>query len=154
VNTFGIAVDATIHRPKGNHHAHLLTTTSRIGPDGIGRKVRELDVIATRKGNSTAASPLDSIREQWQDIANEALDGTGRRIDRRSLVAQGINRAPQTHQGPAATAMAKRNGSSTRTRTPHPPGKEIAHETEPRTRRTRRGSDAEPSHGHQRTRRR
>src|SRR3546814_386449 len=44
----GVAVDVSIHAPgregdQRNHHAHLLTTTRRIGPEGLGEKTRELD---------------------------------------------------------------------------------------------------------------
>ena len=44
----GVAVDVAIHAPgregdQRNHHAHLLTTTRRIGPEGLGEKTRELD---------------------------------------------------------------------------------------------------------------
>src|SRR3546814_1212432 len=44
----GVAVDVAIHAPgregdHRNHHAHLLTTTRRIGPEGLGAKTRELD---------------------------------------------------------------------------------------------------------------
>src|SRR3546814_6646442 len=43
----GVAVDVAIHAPgregdHRNHHAHLLTTTRRIGPEGLGAKTREL----------------------------------------------------------------------------------------------------------------
>src|SRR3546814_12033370 len=44
----GVAVDVAIHAPgregdHRNHHAHLLTTTRHIGPEGLGAKTRELD---------------------------------------------------------------------------------------------------------------
>jgi hypothetical protein len=44
----GVAVDVSIHAPgregdQRNHHAHLLTTTRRLGPEGLGEKTRELD---------------------------------------------------------------------------------------------------------------
>src|SRR3546814_12275651 len=44
----GVAVDVSIHAPgregdQRNHHAHLLTTTRRLGPEGLGEKPRELD---------------------------------------------------------------------------------------------------------------
>src|SRR3546814_8375522 len=42
----GVAVDVEIHAPgregdHRNHHAHLLTTTRRIGPEGLGAKDRK-----------------------------------------------------------------------------------------------------------------
>ena len=41
----GVAVDVAIHAPgregdQRNHHAHLLTTTRRIGPEGLGEDPR------------------------------------------------------------------------------------------------------------------
>lgn len=45
---YGVAVHAAIHRPdrKGderNHHAHIMFTTRRVGPEGLTEKTRELD---------------------------------------------------------------------------------------------------------------
>jgi hypothetical protein len=39
----GVAVDVSIHAPgregdQRNHHAHLLTTTRRLGPEGLGKR--------------------------------------------------------------------------------------------------------------------
>src|SRR3546814_10960608 len=43
----GVAVDVSIHAPgregdQRNHHAHLLTTTHRLGPAGLGATQRSL----------------------------------------------------------------------------------------------------------------
>jgi hypothetical protein len=116
VSEYKIAVDPCIHRTPGNHHAHLLTTTSTIGANGIGLKVRCLDAIATKKGDAAAKSPLEVIRESWEHMVNEALDGTGRTVDRRTLAEQGIDRSPQRHQGPAATGMKRRGAQANRIR--------------------------------------
>ena len=112
---YGIGVDACLHRAPGNHHAHLMTTTTTLGPGGIGPKVRALDPIASKKGNAAAASPLEAIRAAWECLINEVLSGTGRRVDRRTLAAQCIDRTPQQHQGPTATAIARRGGTPERT---------------------------------------
>jgi hypothetical protein len=118
--TYQVVVDACIHRLPGNHHAHLLTSTNTVGPNGIGNKVRALDLIATKKANATADSPVELIRAAWEDLANAALVGTGRRVDRRTLAEQGIDRVAQRHQGPTATAMIRRGATANRTRTPRP----------------------------------
>jgi len=152
---YGIAVDACIHRAPGNHHAHLLTTTSTIGPEGIGAKVRSLDLIAAKKGNPATESPIETIRERWEGLVNESLAaaGSGQRVDRRTLAAQGLDRTPQQHQGPTAKAIARRGDTPNRSRTPARNPQEDHHETQPRPR-TRRKS--EPEHGpqHHRTHRR
>ena len=50
----GVAADVAIHAPgkegdNRNHHAHILLTTRRLGPDGFGEKTRELDDQKTGK---------------------------------------------------------------------------------------------------------
>lgn len=110
VERYGVAVDVNIHGPgKGgderNHHAHLLFTTRRIGPDGFTEKTRELD------DKLTGPKEIEHIRAQWELLANRALAEAGElsRIDHRTLTAQGIeDRAPTKHLGPAATAMERR----------------------------------------------
>lgn len=60
-------------------------------------------------GMSDAGS-TDMLREKWEQHANRALERAGHqaRIDRRSLKAQGIDRAPTIHEGPNVRAMEKR----------------------------------------------
>ena len=114
----GIAVDSAIHTPgregdDRNYHAHILTSTRRLGPDGFGEKVRELD--------SQIAGPkeIERWRERWADLTNKALERAGQsaRVDHRSLVAQrlealasgdmakaeALDREPTRHLGPVAT---------------------------------------------------
>lgn len=146
VTEYGIGVDPSIHRLPGNHHAHLLTTTHTLGPNGIGPKARALDPIAARRATPAASSAVEVIRGAWEDLVNDALAGTGRRVDRRTLAAQGIDHQPQRHQGPAATAIAKRGEQPNRTRRPRPT-QEDPDETQPRKRRR-----PEPEHVHQRQR--
>lgn len=118
----GVAVDASIHTPsrKGderNHHAHLLMTTRRVGPDGLGEKTRDLDV------SQTAKIHVEAWRKEWADRVNGALErgerargleaGAWGRVDHRSLEAQGIERQPEPKLGPIVTAM-ERRGEQTR----------------------------------------
>jgi len=109
-----VAVDVAVHAPgdegdSRNHHAHVLTSTRRLGPDGFGEKARELDDLKTGPEIVTA------WRARWAELVNAALERAGRseRIDHRSLEAQGVERAPTAHLGPQATAI-ERSGSATR----------------------------------------
>lgn len=106
---YGVAVDVAIHLPgrKGdqrNHHAHILMTTRRITPEGLGVKVRELD------DQKQGPQEVEHIRGEWERQANLALGQAGfrERIDHRSLKAQGIERAATCHMGPSATALERR----------------------------------------------
>ena len=71
----GCAVDIAIHAPgKGddrNHHAHLLTTTRRLGPEGLGAKCRELD------DHKTGPAEIEHWRQRWADLQNRALEQAG-----------------------------------------------------------------------------
>ena len=114
----GVAVDAAIHTPgregdNRNHHAHVLTSTRRLGPDGFGEKARELD------SQITGPKEVEHWRERWANLTNKALERAGQeaRVDHRSLVAQRIealalgdlaradvlDREPTRHLGPVPT---------------------------------------------------
>jgi len=89
VERFGVAADVAIHAPHRegdarNHHAHILTTTRRIGPEGFTEKTRELD---DRKRGSVE---IEAMRGDWADRQNLALERAGsvERVDHRSLEAQ------------------------------------------------------------------
>jgi len=89
VERFGVAADVAIHAPHRegdarNHHAHILTTTRRIGPEGFTDKTRELD---DRKRGSVE---IEAMREDWADRQNLALERAGNveRVNHRSLEAQ------------------------------------------------------------------
>jgi hypothetical protein len=108
-NRYGVAVDVAIHLPgregdHRNHHAHLLATTRRIGPEGMGAKTRELDVKAT------ASVEVEQLRQRWAEMQNIALEQAGHveRVDHRTLKAQGIEVEPELKQGPAVTAMERK----------------------------------------------
>ena len=105
----GCAADVAIHTPgregdNRNHHAHILCTTRRLTPDGFGEKCRELDDRKTKA--------VDQWRERFAELQNEHLEraGVAERVDHRSLKAQGIEREPTQHLGPAATGYERRTG--------------------------------------------
>ena len=106
IHRYGVACDYAVHRPdKGadarNHHAHILFTTRRITPDGLGEKTRELDDKAQGR------EEIKQMRQTWEHICNEALAEANHtaRVDCRSLKDQGIHRLPEPKQGAMATAM-------------------------------------------------
>jgi len=89
VDRYGIVADVAVHAPhpegdSRNHHAHILTTTRQVGPDGFEAKTRVLDV------KKTASIEVTTMREQWADRQNQALERANapERVDHRSLSAQ------------------------------------------------------------------
>lgn len=116
-NLYGVAVDFAIHRPHRegdarNYHAHLLTTTREVTPTGLGEKaaIEWSDTAREQRGLKSARKELTEIRERWALLTNEKLleHGHDIRIDHRSLKAQGIERQPTTHLGPAVAGMERR----------------------------------------------
>ena len=110
-----LAADVAIHAPgkegdNRNHHAHILLTTRRLTPDGFTEKTRELDDV--KQGE------VAQWRERYARLQNERLREAGieTRVDHRSLEAQGIDRAPTRHLGPAATGYERRTGEPSRKR--------------------------------------
>ena len=111
----GCVADVAIHAPgregdHRNHHAHILLSTRRLGPEGFGEKTRELDDA------KTGPALVREWRERFADLTNERLREAGieARIDHRSLEAQGIDRAPTVHLGPQATGYERRTGQPSR----------------------------------------
>lgn len=111
----GCAVDVAIHAPgKGgddrNHHAHILCSTRRLTAEGFTEKTRELD---DRKSGEVVR-----WRERFATLTNERLakNGIEARVDHRSLKAQGIDREPTQHLGPAATGYERRTGEKSQKR--------------------------------------
>src|SRR3546814_138730 len=103
----GGAVDGSIHAPgregdQRNHHAHLLTTTRRLGPEGLGEKTRELD--------QKQSGEVERWRERWAEMQNAALERANvpERVDHRSHQRRGIEQEATVHMGPSATAMERR----------------------------------------------
>ena len=105
----GVAVDASIHMPdregdQRNHHAHILTSTRRLGPTGFGEKARELD------SQKTGREFVLRWRERWAVLSNQAFERAGRseRLDHRSFADRGIELDPTKHMGVGGVAMARR----------------------------------------------
>jgi ATP-dependent exoDNAse (exonuclease V) alpha subunit len=114
---YGVAVDFAIHAPhrhgdERNHHAHVLTTTRTIEADGLGKKseIEWSDGNRRKAGLGPAKEEITLIRERWETLTNEYLKehGIEARIDHRSLEAQGVEREPQSHLGPAVSGMERR----------------------------------------------
>lgn len=89
----GVAVDVAIHAPgregdHRNHHAHLLVTTRRLGPEGLGEKTRELD--------QKQSGEVDHWRQRWAEVQNRALERAGvqERVDHRSFKERGLDQVP------------------------------------------------------------
>ena len=113
----GCAVDLAVHAPHRagdtrNHHAHLLTTTRAVATAGLTTKtdIELKDADRAKKGLGPARTEVTAIRSRWAELVNEHLaeHGHAARIDHRSLDAQGIDREPTSHKGPAVTAIERR----------------------------------------------
>jgi len=124
---YKVAVDFNIHRDdprtwdgseKGyqGYHAHILTTTRTLGPDGFGAKsaIEMSDTQRRALGLGDVAAEVALIRERWEILANRHLELAGQeaRIDRRSLADQGIDREPTIHLGPAVAGLERRGVTS------------------------------------------
>ncbi len=103
----GVAVDVAIHAPgrqgdQRNHHAHLLTTTRRIGAEGLGEKTRELD--------QKTSGEVERWRARFAEMQNAALERAHvpERVDHRSNQRRGIEQEATVHMGPGVAAMERR----------------------------------------------
>lgn len=122
--------EKTGRRHNGNWHAHILTTTNRIGPDGrLGNKARELDVVAHDRGKGSREHPneVEKLRAEWAEMGANALERRGYKVEAERYraghlpLAQQVERArergdkefvdknegrePTRHMGKAATDM-------------------------------------------------
>jgi ATP-dependent exoDNAse (exonuclease V) alpha subunit len=107
VERYGVAADLAVHAPNRrgddrNIHAHLLLTTRRLGPEGLGAKTRILDDMKSGE--------IERVRELWADLVNVQLMAAGieDRVTELSYRRQGSPRLPTVAMGPAATAMERR----------------------------------------------
>ena len=89
VARYGVAADVAIHAPhregdQRNWHAHVLTTTRALTPEGLTDKTRVLDA----KG--TGGPEIEHMRARWAEMQNHTLErlGVDERVDHRSLAAQ------------------------------------------------------------------
>lgn len=133
---YGVAVDIALHAPKivtnsmvennpgisyvvdsgtkskhnGNWHMHIMITACHANADGIlGNKCVELDPIHCQRAK--IGNAVDQQRLRWQVICNAALEnaGSNQRIDRRSLLDQGItDRQAGIHYGPEISGILRR----------------------------------------------
>lgn len=102
---YGLATQIAIHYDSPhNPHAHIITPTRSVSPTGeLGEKIRSLD------SQKTAHYELQTIRESWAEICNQILEPKYHtRIDPRTLEAQGIDRQPGEHLGPAKWRIMQR----------------------------------------------
>lgn len=116
IERYGVAVDVALHPPDAegdqrNYHAHLLTTTRAMTPDGLGPKTRQLDV------SSTASFEVENLRASWAAMINLALERAQipDKVDHRSFERQGRSTEPTVKMGPVNTAIERRafrNGGS------------------------------------------
>lgn len=123
VSRYGVAVDVAIHAPhregdQRNFHAHVLTSTRKLGAEGFTAKTRVLDSA------KTGGVEIEQMRGLWADLQNRALEraGEAERVDHRSLEAQReaalergdaltaeeLDRDPELKLGPAANSMERR----------------------------------------------
>jgi hypothetical protein len=115
VDRYRVAVSVGIHAPsqagnQGNHHCHILFTTRRMEPDGLGAKTRVLD------DRKTGPQEVTFLRSFACDLINDALAdaGSDERVDHRSFAARGIEQEPTEHLGPAASAKQRRREAAER----------------------------------------
>lgn len=105
-----------------NPHCHLMLS-ERVN-DGQSRTPQTWFKRAGKQPSAGAKKTLElrpkewltSTRERWAELANAELAHAGHetRIDHRTLAAQGIDRTPTYHLGPAAAAMERKGKRSDR----------------------------------------
>ena len=117
VTQHGCIADVAIHQPgkegdQRNHHAHILLSTRRLGPDGFTEKTRELDDY------NSGPKWVKKWRERYAQLQNQYLQQSGseQRVDHRSYKDQGLDLIPTCHLGPSATAYERRTGLSSKKR--------------------------------------
>lgn len=112
------AVEKDGQRHNGNWHAHIVLTACSVTPGldsfQLGKKVPELDPVHCQRHK--VENVAERFRERWADMQNQALECAGieARVDHRTLKAQGVERAPTVHLGPAAAGYTRRTGQPSR----------------------------------------
>ena len=110
---YGVAADVSIHLQPGNPHAHISMSACSVSRTGqLGKKVNELDPIHCKRAK--IENVADHMRPLWADRCNAALAKYGHhsRVDHRTLAAQGIDREPTKHKGPAVQDIESRGHAS------------------------------------------
>lgn len=110
----GMVADFSIHEAdRGgdgrNVHAHLMLTMREIDGPGFHKAK---STAQARSWNSTEL--LTGSIDRFQDMQNRELERRGieARADFSSFEKRGIDREPQQHEGPAVTAMRRRDEES------------------------------------------
>jgi Ti-type conjugative transfer relaxase TraA len=121
---FGVAVDYAIHAPHGmtdvrNHHVHILATTRRVTPQGLGAKsdLERADADLRADGLPVAREQIRALRERVAEITNQHLARAGFEVvvDHRSHADRGLEIEPTEHMGVAATGLLRRGLAAERT---------------------------------------
>lgn len=103
----GMVADIAMHMPsrdgdQRNFHAHVLTTTREISPEGFGAKRRDW----------RDRELLVELRKSWAEHQNrhleQALGRNAPKVSHLSLAERNIMRPAQIHLGPHASAMERR----------------------------------------------
>ena len=116
-----------IHRGDGtNPHCHLIVSErqtdehQRTAAQHFARyNAKSPDQGGARKTDALKPKEwLAQVRADWAERANAALEQAGhtQRIDHRSLEAQGVDRLPTRHLGPAALGYERRTDEDSRRR--------------------------------------
>jgi hypothetical protein len=120
-NRYQVAVDVNLHQPhrsksgdNDNYHAHLLTTTREITPDGLGKKstIELSDTDRFKLDLPKSKDELFIVREHWTDLQNTVLKNYGLSVSALSYKDQGLDIEPTFHMGAQATAL-ERQGVKT-----------------------------------------
>ena len=108
VNEYERSSYSSSTRLQSNPHAHIMLTTREVSAVGFGGKNREW--------NKTEY--LKEWRENWAASCNERLQSKeiDKRIDHRTLKAQGIDREPTIHIGVTSKSMERAGRDSDRIR--------------------------------------
>lgn len=106
----GMIADIAIHEPhrRGddrNHHAHIMLTMRELMGEGFSDQKATPEA---RKWNERET--LEDWRTAWAALQNREFErlGIAAKVDSRSFDAQGIDREPSQHEGPAVTAKRRR----------------------------------------------
>jgi hypothetical protein len=118
----GMVADIAIHRDDTNNpHAHIMLTMRNLYQDGFGKKNRDWNAdFANAKENTRGyvknSEGCLSIREQWANYANQALEQaqSKERITHLSHENRGLEVLPTIHLGHVAHDMEKKGKQSER----------------------------------------
>jgi len=118
----GMVADIAIHRDDTNNpHAHIMLTMRNLSEDGFGKKNRDWNAdFANAKENNHGyiknSKSCLSIREQWANYANQALEQAqvNERITHLSHEKRGLEILPMVHLGHVAHDMEKKGKKTDR----------------------------------------